>query len=124
MFQLLVLDAYFELLKFWSAVEYKRLIEMKDGLFLDSSTNCENPLSSIIDLSAHIGELVETALASARSEHSPDQSLFSHFITEKYIVAQEVMLRFEVAVRLILPQPFYHEALFSFSYLSISQVIC
>lgn len=118
-----MLDAYFELLKFWSAVEYKRLIEMKDGLFLDSSANCENPLSSIIDLSAHIGELAETALASARSEHSPEQSFFSHFITEKYIVAQEVMLRFEVAVRLILPQPFYHEALFSFSYLSISQVI-
>ena len=118
-----MLEAYFELLKFWSAVEYRRFIDMKEGLFLDSSVNGVNPLASIIDLCAHIGELAETALASARSDNSPERSVFTHFITEKYIGAQEVMLRFEVAVQLVLPQSFYHEALFSFSYLSISQVI-
>ena len=119
---MLVIDAYFELLKFWSTVEYRRFSEMKPGLFLDSSQNCDNALQSILDLGAHIGELSVTALSAARSEQTSQRSFFNYFVCNMYQVTQELLVRFQVPVRLQLPPPFCHESIFSWSAVAFSKV--
>merc|ERR1712243_18207 len=120
--KLLVLEAYFQLLKYWGAVEYPRLTHMKIGLFPDGSANCDNALFSIVELVGHIDEVTVVALSGALEEHNPDIGIFVHHITNMYIHTQEIFVKRKVPVRLQIPQSLVLEHIFTFSSVAFSKM--
>lgn len=119
--KLLVLEAYFELLKYWSAVEYRRLVDQRQGLFPDSTPNCDSPLASIQQLAKHISEISVAAITWARATETRTR-LFTDLLTNMFIATQELLVKLRVPVRLELPQPLIYENVFIFSQLGISKV--
>jgi len=120
--KLLVLEAYFQLLKYWGTVEYPRLTHMKIGLFPDGSANCDNALLSIVELVAHINEITVVALRGALEEQSPAINVFIHHITNMYIHTQEIFVKLKVPVRLQIPQSLVLEHIFTFSPVAFSKM--
>ena len=119
---MLVLDTYFELLKFWSSVEYRRFTEMKVGLFPDSSSNCDSALAAIQELTNHINEVAVTTLSTARQQMTKERGLYTFFTVNRILEAQELMVQFRVPIRIQLPQSLVHESVFSFSSVAFSKV--
>ena len=121
--QLLVLDAYFQLLKYWGTREYTRLTRNKPGLFPDAATNCESALFSIHELLAYIDEISVFALQQALEKADTKKDIFADLLTNLYVDTQECFVRMKVPVRLQIPLPLAHDHIFSGSLVAFSKVV-
>ena len=119
---MLVIDAYLELFKLWSTIEYKRFVERKIGLFPDNGSSCENALVALLELGAHISELTETTLSTARMEQAGKRFLFTSTILRRYQECQELLVHFSVPLMLHMPRALIHESIFSSSTIAFSYV--
>jgi len=121
--KLLLVDAYFDLLKFWCTIEYARLTEMKGCLFPDSTQiGSDAIIPQIFALVKHICEIVELVMSSARETFSADRMWITRILVDMFISTQELFINLNLPVLIQMPESLLHNDIYSFSPLGLSKV--
>jgi len=124
--KLLLVDAYFGLLRFWCTIELSRITETqesKDCLFPDSTQiSCDDVLTQIFWLIEHISEVTSLVLSSARDSFSPHRGMVTRILVDLFTNTQEMFVQLKVPVLVQMPDTLIHADIYSFSSLGLTKV--